>query len=636
MSISASKYCHLRYLVKHLLFVAACLALSVTAQAQEAAQLFAEFQGQLNDLEETRFNEVRSKAFVVSGALVQPYFHINIATETSLQFPVVGSNVVFIRTKIVETGRHMYTWTGELIGGSGLAVLVSDQGQVTGYIRVEDRQYKLEPISPRVSALLEIDAREFEKEGGPIIDDTATRGAMKGGGAAQYDTQMAILASGTPHVRLMVVYSDDALLFNPNIESDIAVGVGLVNSSYDNSGINLDLLLVHTEEVLYNETGNSDTTIAHLRNTNDNQIDGVHSLRDQYNADVVLLVVKTLDFAGIAYLYGGETSAFGVIKSDYEDKLTVAHEIGHVQGAHHNPETGENNPYFPYGYGHLIPDLGARTVMAYDTDDRCCSNRIEYFSNPNVQYSGYPTGTSSEDNARVLNETSGEISLYRVTPMDNHTISGPSCIVEGNDGNFSAYADEGEPPFSFTWEVYPLCSSLSKTGDGDVGTLGLPCGSWSYAGSGEWLQFGSSQNDDFKMRATASDAASQNMLSNTLLVNVEPNTSPDPCGSLSKAEEDVPEKPARTSAYAIDASSVYPNPFNPATTIRFSLTEPSSITLTIFDVMGRRVEVLKHGATFQAGNHSVIWSADALPSGMYIYRLETDVDQHSGRMLLAR
>ncbi|GJQ62392.1 MAG: hypothetical protein SCALA702_14450 [Melioribacteraceae bacterium] len=70
----------------------------------------------------------------------------------------------------------------------------------------------------------------------------------------------------------------------------------------------------------------------------------------------------------------------------------------------------------------------------------------------------------------------------------------------------------------------------------------------------------------------------------------------------------------------------YPNPFNPATTIRFGLPEAASVTLQVFDVLGREVATLHSGTELEAGYHNVIWNGmnktgHKVSSGIYIYRI---------------
>jgi hypothetical protein len=65
----------------------------------------------------------------------------------------------------------------------------------------------------------------------------------------------------------------------------------------------------------------------------------------------------------------------------------------------------------------------------------------------------------------------------------------------------------------------------------------------------------------------------------------------------------------------------YPNPFNPSTAISFQLPASSFVTLKVFDVLGREVAGLVNEER-PAGRYTVSWGVQALPSGVYFYRLE--------------
>ncbi len=79
----------------------------------------------------------------------------------------------------------------------------------------------------------------------------------------------------------------------------------------------------------------------------------------------------------------------------------------------------------------------------------------------------------------------------------------------------------------------------------------------------------------------------------------------------------------------------YPNPFNAATTIDFALPKPEHVTITVYDILGRRVEVLVD-ETLPAGNHQALWQADDYASGMYFYRMEAGDLTLSRKMLLIK
>ncbi len=83
-----------------------------------------------------------------------------------------------------------------------------------------------------------------------------------------------------------------------------------------------------------------------------------------------------------------------------------------------------------------------------------------------------------------------------------------------------------------------------------------------------------------------------------------------------------------------------PNPFNPSTSIRFTLAAPSRAGLTVYDLKGRRVRELTSGL-LAAGEHVRIWdgrdiAGRAMPAGLYLVRLETDHGSIAGKAILLK
>ena len=79
----------------------------------------------------------------------------------------------------------------------------------------------------------------------------------------------------------------------------------------------------------------------------------------------------------------------------------------------------------------------------------------------------------------------------------------------------------------------------------------------------------------------------------------------------------------------------YPNPFVDETTIEFSLDRPQQVSLVVYDVLGRRVEVLAD-RRFSAGDFRATFATDDLPSGVYFYRLLTEQHTYTRTMTLAK
>jgi hypothetical protein len=83
-----------------------------------------------------------------------------------------------------------------------------------------------------------------------------------------------------------------------------------------------------------------------------------------------------------------------------------------------------------------------------------------------------------------------------------------------------------------------------------------------------------------------------------------------------------------------------PNPFNPTTTIRYSIAQRAHVTLAVYDAAGRRVRTLVD-ATLDPGTHDVIWDGrdergTSLGSGVYFYRIEAGALRQSRKMVLLK
>ncbi len=79
----------------------------------------------------------------------------------------------------------------------------------------------------------------------------------------------------------------------------------------------------------------------------------------------------------------------------------------------------------------------------------------------------------------------------------------------------------------------------------------------------------------------------------------------------------------------------YPNPFNPMTTISFTLPQASDVALTVYDILGQQVAQLIDGRV-AAGEHRLTFDAANLPSGLYITRLVTPAQTITQKILLMK
>lgn len=81
-----------------------------------------------------------------------------------------------------------------------------------------------------------------------------------------------------------------------------------------------------------------------------------------------------------------------------------------------------------------------------------------------------------------------------------------------------------------------------------------------------------------------------------------------------------------------------PNPFNPTTQITYDLTNPTHVTLKVYDLIGREIATLVDQAQ-SAGEYTVEFDASkygSMTSGIYFYKLETDKYSEVKKMILAK
>ena len=286
---------------------------------------------------------------------------------------------------------------------------------VLGKMREDGQVYRVHPLGDGVTATYRYDTSQLRRH--PEGYEDFIRESLE-----QTKPMQPAPTSGTDSgavIDLMVAYTWLAGASAGNIDALIQLNVNETNRAYINSGIRTQIRLVHSYMTDYGQT-DIETDLDRLRKMGDGYLDEVHALRDQYAADLVMLITAfDLSTCGLAYLgLSGPRPdiAFSVVTSLCAAVVdTFPHELGHNQGAAHNPGHARASAY-PYGHGFCNVAYGWHTVMSYDDDgaDRSCRREVPHFSSPTARYGGIPTGdTHTRNNARVLNETALLVANFR-------------------------------------------------------------------------------------------------------------------------------------------------------------------------------------------------------------------------------
>lgn len=347
------------------------------------------------------------------------------------------------------------TWYGYLEGEiDSKVILVSSDGVLCGNLTPGDgTSYQIRYRGNGVHVIREIDQSKYGTELEPnpqrLPDDfEPNEETNQPDPSSQYDTGDGEDPATDPSqydesgsdIDVMVVYSPAARIANGGVtgmNALIDLAVAETNTGYANSGVIQRVNLVHRQEVTYTEstppTSNStivfDDALDALESTSDGQIDNVHTLRNDYAADIVSLFVHdpVTDWCGKSNIMDTEShtfenQAFDVVDWDCATGyFSFGHEMGHNMGSRHDRPHDSSDGVFSYSHGYQDPEEDFRTIMSYNCPHGC--TRVNHWSNVNIDYvvgatnygptGVYFTAADSAANWRSLNNVRDTVANWR-------------------------------------------------------------------------------------------------------------------------------------------------------------------------------------------------------------------------------
>jgi hypothetical protein len=379
-------------------------------------------------------------------------------------------------------------------------------------------------------------------------------------------------------VDVMVVYTANAVTAvggTAAMNAKIDLAMQEANQSYSNSNVNISLNLVHKAQVTYSEgnPANFNLALDRLTNKTDTYIDNVHTLRDTYKADLVTLIVESgsSGTCGIAWLMTAvspsfESYGFNVVaQSCATGYYSFAHELGHNMGSRHDAYVDSSNTPYPYSHGFTYPAAGWRTIMAYN--NACVAvgtncTRLQYWSNPNVNYGGVAMGNSAANNAQSLNNTAATVASFRVGSGFNKSSPSNGAVNQpvtnlGVSWSTSTGATQYEVCYdtsndnacNTSWQNKGNVTSATITGLTNNTTYywqvrAFNGSTYAYANSGTWWSFTTvgtgNNNDDFLGATQINSLPYNNPGTQNIGTATSDTTDPDfPCGGGGKKSNTV-------------------------------------------------------------------------------------------------
>lgn len=372
-----------------------------------------------------------------------------------------------------------FSWLGHLedVPFSSV-ILVTQDNVMTGHISYPGGIFEIQNMSGNLHRIKEINQAAFPSEeyqdytSSPLVSDNSIQSPMDEDGS---------------YIDVMVIYTDDARIEAKGtiqVKQTIQVAIDETNESYWQSGITQRVRLVSSSEISYAESGDANIDLARIRDGT-SPFNSVEEIRNNYAADIVVLIVKNLDACGIAYTMFGlddfqSSNAYSVVALDCATGYySFGHELGHIMGAWHDWYVQDTKTPRTYSHGYVRDDQNWRTIMAYNDECDCTNevspcpaydfrntpgapscSRLMFWSNPSITYvppeitpaptpvpMGIPDGTYSlcvlgvsypnlldcdADNRKILNLTNVTVSNFRQTKFRS------TVYVDSNASNFGS------------------------------------------------------------------------------------------------------------------------------------------------------------------------------------------------------
>lgn len=255
--------------------------------------------------------------------------------------------------------------------------------------------------------------------------------------AADPGTVTALAGVSDPAtIDIMVVYTPAAKTYADAKEGSISNVINQLMAkaqlACDNSQTLITMRLVHVAEVSYTETADAGIDLGRLTATSDGYMDNVHTLRNTYGADLVVLLEFTESTGGIGWVLSSTSGApahgFSISRVQQASwSYTTIHEIGHNMGCgHHKLQTTQPGPglySYSAGWRWAYNANYYCSVMTYESGsyfaDGIYHARVGYFSDPAVLLNGVPTGDATDgNNALTLRQVKHTVAAYRASTVN--------------------------------------------------------------------------------------------------------------------------------------------------------------------------------------------------------------------------
>jgi Metallo-peptidase family M12 len=291
---------------------------------------------------------------------------------------------------------------------------------IGGHFRTSDGELYMLKKSPNSS---EYELTELDEN--KQIDCGGSASSVKNLSFSKASTKRSDISATAVNIRILVAYTTDAVTAaggEAAIQTLISNLITYTNTAHSNSETGVTFTLAGMYALSSASTDNFSTDLTAATEPADGVWDDLHTVRTQYCADMVAVLIggtQGQTICGLAWLggnatnmpqYSGQMFSVTSVNQDICSYLTFTHELGHNLGSDHDAANSGGAPAYTYSYGYRFTGNSTqyRTVMAYQP-----GTRIPYFSNPRLTYEGAALGVAGQaDNAQSISLTAPVVSTF--------------------------------------------------------------------------------------------------------------------------------------------------------------------------------------------------------------------------------
>jgi len=358
---------------------------------------------------------------------------INEDSSLTLNLDVLDGNAEFDVVSVNKDGSGV-SYSATSASMDILNVAVSD-GVMMGSLSYGGKVYKFNPSGNGDTLIVE--TTEVTESTPPAMSSGSEGGESLEGGSDD------VAAGGTDDgsvINVIVAYTQefvDEVGGAGNVAAYMATMEQETNLSFSLSGVNTAVDIVHNYQTSYSDSTN-------YRKDADFFMNGLgagqqlRAMRDDNLADIMIVMTGNMGYDSCGYSAGFNVQGDGENPNGHNALALVregcgtgyygmAHQLGFIFGA----DLNQGNPNMNGGgvaHAHGYCGGGFRTIMAYNCTGSTGGKRLPFWSNPNKDFNGSPTGDAGANNVQVLNDRALEVANFRfpVAAPGTPTLSSPA------------------------------------------------------------------------------------------------------------------------------------------------------------------------------------------------------------------